>query len=441
MPPTPGPWPHEPQVEAVTTGASGAHFPTSHDDGPLTVVSDIQESGKNFLLLMPVEIIANILIEWSIMEWPAPAIARQVCRCLKEITDSSPRLWSKLFLPSYSPATVDDVCSWLRCAKAVPKEICLDTEDIRIISAALEGAKDATSLIYRIPIFTEIPDDQQKLIQLPMPMPKLRHLRLDTSNVYDFMSMRNIFGPYNSCSAQFPCLTILHLVFVDLAGFHIMPGLFPAIRRLALHFVCGPVLNLIQVCSGSLEDLRGTSNLSYRGQSIQRDRIFLPKLKVLILCETPGIVPHLEAPALRLICANLDEIDGATVPFGSVVEWATRLQSKDITDQLINMPQLRHLMLFQRMETLKLCFESLRDRPNICPYLQSIEVADFADAGSETKVDTHFKDLLKACVAPRAEKVPGFALQFVENYVQTTRFEQYHATYVRSFVVMCHYLS
>jgi len=56
-------------------------------------------------------------------------------------------------------------------------------------------------------------------------------------------------------------------------------------------------------------------------------------------------------------------------------------------------------------------------------------------------LDTHFKDFLKACVAWRAEKVPGFALHFVDNEVQIARLEQYYIIDVCSFIVMCYYFS
>jgi hypothetical protein len=238
-------------------GIPGVPSPTCQDDASLEIILTTQLNGKETLLRMPDEIIANILIEWTMLEWFAPATARQICRRLKAITDSSPRVWSKLSLPYYSPATADDIREWLRRAKAAPKEILLESEDVFIVSAALEGAKDATSLIYRIPIFKDIPPPEQELIRIPTHMPQLRHLYLDASNIYDFMSRSNIFGPYEPpYNAHFPYLTVLHLDFVDLTGFHIMHGLFPAIRRLVLQAVHGPTLDLIQICSGSLQDLR-----------------------------------------------------------------------------------------------------------------------------------------------------------------------------------------
>ena len=218
---------------------------------------DAEQRIKISLLRMPIEIIAIILVEWTMMEWFAPAIARQICRDLKEITDSNPHMWSKLCLPLHSSATADSVAKWLQRAKSVPKEIILAADDVDIVSAALEGAKDATSLIYQIPIFQAVL--QEEVIRLPIQMPHLRHLHLDTSNMYAFLSLGSIFGHYNPPdSARFPCLTVLHLFFIDLINFDITPGLFPAIRRLVVHSVCGPILDLIRVCSGTLEHLRVT---------------------------------------------------------------------------------------------------------------------------------------------------------------------------------------
>ncbi len=396
---------------------------------------------------MPVEIIAIILLEWTMLEWFAPAIARQICRYLKEITDSSPYLWAKICLPYHSLATAEEVRDWLKRAKSVPKEILLETEDVDIVSAALEGAKEATSLIYRIPTFKEILPHEEEVIRLPIQMPQLRHLHLDTSNIYDFLSLGNIFGLYNPLhSAHFPCLTVLHLFFVDLIKFHITPGLFPAIRRLLLHSVCGPILDLVQVCSGTLEHLRVTIYITYDGELYPDVRIYLPNLKVLIVEDALGIVPNIEAPTLRLIYADLAEIDGSTRIFSSVVEWVTRqcpslFQDMDMTEHLQNMPNLRHLMIFQHTETLKRCFASLRDNPRICPHLHFIEVVDVADTSPPFKLDTDSKEFLKACVAWRAESVPEFTLQFVENKVHVTRLDQYYTTSVSSSIVMHHYLS
>jgi hypothetical protein len=258
MPPAPGLGLTGRRSKQRPSGVPGALSLTPQDDGSLTMAPGIYQYRNNALIYMPVEIIMAILIEWAMLEWFAPAIARRICRRFKEITDASPRVWSNLFLPDYSRATAVDVSKWLERAKASPKEIHLETEDTCIASAALKGAKDATSLHYRIPFVKDIL--QQERIRLPVHMPRLRHLLLNTFGPFDFREVANIFGPYSS--ARFPCLTTLHLINVDLTDFHIDHELFPAMRRLVLHCVCGPILNLIWVCSGSLKDLRVTRNPS-----------------------------------------------------------------------------------------------------------------------------------------------------------------------------------
>ena len=428
------------------SGALGVLSPVPQENGTSTISSVIRHYGKDFLLRMPFEIIVAILVEWSMLEWFAPASARRICRTLKEITDDSPRVWSKLFIPNYSPATAANVREWLERARALPKEVLLATENIFIVSAALRGAEDATSLIYRIPTFKHIRLRKEQ-ISLPVRMARLRHLHLDTSNIYDFMCLSNVISP----DTHFPCLTTLHLTFVDLVHFRIKQGLFPAMRRLVLHAVCGPILDLIRICSGSLEDLRVIINFSYDRQSLPDGRICLPNLKVLVVDQAVGIVSKLEAPILRLICADLDEIDGSTRPFSSVVEWATRqcpslCLQMDITNHLINMPRLQHLMIFRHAETLRLCFEYLRDNSRICPDLQSIEVAEvaeFANTRPEFKLDINFKEFLKECIEGRADKVPGFTLQFVDNEVQESRLRlrQHYATDVCLLTVMRHHSS
>jgi len=428
MPPIPGPSPHEPQVEAETPGASTAPSPTSQDDKPLTVASSIQKRDNKSLLLMPVEIIAIILIKWSMLDWFAPAIARQICRRLKGIAECVAHAWANLSVPLGSPATADDVRAWLRRAKKVPKEIHLDAEDIGVITATLEGAVDATSLIYKVATHKYSRPYRKELV-LDTPMPQLRHLHLHAYNDPHLLSLSGILG--RSCDVAFSCLTVLHLVFVDLADFHITPGLFPAVRRLILYSTRGPILDLVQGCSGSVEELRAADNDWYDTEPPQDDRILLPNLKVLILNRTPGIVPRIEAPTLRLIYGGLGEIGSITVPFNSVVECATRRQRTNVANNLINMPQLRHLVICQQMEPLKWCFESLRDTPSICPDLQHIEVIV-----SGQGLDVHFREFLLACMAQRAEQVPGFTLDIFESHVQWSRFLRYDVVYVCLFIII-----
>jgi hypothetical protein len=417
-------------------GAPEVPSSTPQDNGSFTVTFGNQQLVKQPLLQMPDEIIANILIEWTTLDWFAPAIARQICYRLKAITDSNPRVWSKLFLPSYSRATAHDVRGWIRCAKGVLKEIFLQTGDIYVASAALEGAKDSTSLIYRIPIFDSTQSNEQELIRLPRRMAQLRHLYLNAHQIH------NCIGVVGLYDTHFPCLTILHLRFANLIGSQIMSGLFPAIRRLVLEEVCGPILDLVQVCSESLEDLRISVCFSYHQQSLH-GIILLPNLKVLVVIDSSDIVSHLDVPTVRLICADLEAIHGTTRPFPSVVKWATSesfIRYTDITDHLINMPQLQHLVLFQKTDRFQLCFESLRDNPSICPSLQSIEVVEeCATRFRPIQLGADFKKFLKDCVAWRAEK--GLTLQFVEDDIKLSWYALYIGNGVCLFIVMRHHLS
>ena len=362
-------------------------------------------------------------------KWSAAAVARQICRYFKAITDSTPRVWSKLFISYASHATAGDVRVWLKRAKAVPKEINLETGNVSIIEAVLESVKDATSLIYRITFLRVIPPSQDELIRLPICLPRLRHLHLG-----NFMGAHSIFEHYNSpTDAHFPCLTTLSMGSTDLSNFPIMPGLFPVMRRLVLKGVLGPILDLIQVCSGSLEELRVVF-LTDDHQFSPHGRICLPNLKVLVVRLAVGIVSNLDAPTLRLIHADLDEMDGSTRPFPSVVEWATcqdhsRFQEVDIALHLKNMPQLRHLMLSRDLGTLNACFASLCDMPTLCPDLQYIEVVEFMESWEEYpefRLDSDAKKAMEESVAQRAERVSGFTLRFVDLEDQWERLTQYH---------------
>jgi len=400
---------------------------------------------KTSLLHMPFEIIMAILVEWSMLEWFAPAIARRICRYVKQVTDISSYVWSKLCLLKNSHATAHDVRKWLKRAGAVSTEIRLETEDFRIALATLRGVENATSLIYQAPGSEGLLPFEHELICLPIHMPRLRRLRLDTHNFSSTMNLSFILRVSNSSlDVRFPCLTVLLLHFVDLTGFPFLPGLFPVLRRLVLRAFQGPSLNLIRMCSGSLEDLRVTIRIG--GELSPHDRICLPNLKVLMVDEAHGIVSKIETPTLRLILADLSEINGSTRPFGSVVEWATRrwptrFLQRDITPYLVNMPHLRRLMLFQHTGTLKPCFELLRDNPEICPNLQSIKIVEFVDSDLDLDLDTDFMDFLKTCVEWRAKTVSGFTLEFVEDCVQEKRLAQYYDIGVCLFIVLHYYLS
>ena len=388
------------------------------------MASSVRQYGKRALLYMPVEIIAIILLEWTMMEWFAPVIARQICHYLKQITDSSPRLWSKLSLTYRLPVTPYGVRTWLNRSRSAPKEILIETNDLSIIRAALEGAKDARSLLYRVPNFHE------EVIRLPVQMLQLRHLHIDTPRNYHFVSMNDVFGLSNPCLATFPCLTVLNMFFVDMTNFRITPGLFPAIRRLVLHFALGPILDLVRVCSRTLEHLRVTMNDTYGTLKYPHDPIRLPNLKVLFVDNTRKITCNIEAPALRLIYADFVDIEDHTRPFNSLVEWVTRsggrpLQRIGIAGFLKDMPNLQRLMISQHIWTLTVCFEALRDDPSICPYLQFIEVVEFVEF-TKLVLGPASKEFLTSCVAQRAEKLPGFTLRFVSNVVQRTRVDEYY---------------
>jgi hypothetical protein len=440
------------------SGAPEACFPI---DESLATALYTQYYSTKFFLYMPVDIIESVLIEWTKLVWFAPTIARQVCRYLKEITDKSPRVWSKLFLQETSRMTSNDVREWLIRAKAAPKEIVLEAKSIRVAIAALKGAKDATSLIYRIPNFDDILPFQLEQIRLPTRMPLLHHLCLHTLKPRGPMSLTYFFGLSESPEdAHFPCLTVLHLVSIDLTDFPNLPGQFPVLRCLVISGFRGSCLNLIRACSESLEDLTVSWDVSWLSsppsspqsspqspsQSLLDDHIFLPNLRVLHVEYAPGVVSELEAPTLRLIYADLDgiEINGPTRTFSSVVEWATRrsagLPPTDITSYLIHMPELRHLMLFQSMETLKLCFEFLRDNPAICPNLQSIEVVNLAQY-PDFELDDNFMEFLRGCITGRTESVPGFVIEVIEERDQAARFERHYAINVRLFIVIRHYFA
>ena len=404
---------------------------------------------KKSLYHMPTEIIAAVFIEWTMWKWSAAAIARQICRHFKIITDSTPRVWSKLFLSRRSRATADDVRAWLKHAKAAPKEIRLETENISIISATLESVKDATSLFYRIPLLEDVPPPQEELIRLTIRLPRLRHLHLGSTRLHNFTSTNRIFELYNSpIDAHFPCLTALSIAVTDLSNLHIMPGLFPVMRLLVLDCVRGSILDLIQACSGSLEELR-VMNSPDDQQPPPHDHICLPNLKVLVVELAVGIVSNIEAPTLRLIYADLDEMDGSTRSFPSVVEWATcqypsRFQQTDLTLHLKNMPRLHHLVLSRDPGTLDGIFVSLRDVPTLCPDLQSIEVVEFMEASGpypEFKLDKEVKEGMHESVGERAGRVPGFTLQFVDFEDQLRRLARYTDSYVCSFNFMRRYLS
>ena len=388
---------------------------------------------------MPFEIVGAIFIEWTMLEWFAPAVASQVCRYFKRVTNSTPRIWSKLFLSYESHAKADNVRTWLERGKAAPREMVLATRDISAIMAALESAKHATSLIYLVPAFSNSMDDE---IRLPTNLPQLRQLHIDASKIDGSMVPSSIFGLYecSDITARFPCLTIMRLFYVDLSDFDIISGLFPVMRHLILYFVGGPILDLIQECKGSLEDLSVTRCHSTDQRSYPHGRICLPNLKILIILDTQNIVSDLEAPTLHLLYANLDEIDGSTRPFPSVVEWVTRKHPyrlspvTDITTYLNNMPQLRCLMLSQDEYILHLCFKSLRDTPTMCPQLQFVEVVDFIDEPPAFRLHEGFKAVLEGCMAQRAANVAGFTLKFVGNDDQLERLEQFHPREVCLFI-------
>ena len=418
--------------------------PTSHElaESGSSMSLSIQQLRKTTLLYMPVEIIQIILDEWVKLQWWAPTIARRICRRLKDIVESRPRLWSRIYLSYGSPIAAGDVREWLCYAKTALKRICIETEDSGAISAALNGATNATSLIYRIPM----PRNIRQPIQLPGNMDQLLHLCIE--GVFSSIHVNLVFKSYEHPNARFTCLTSLHLMYVDLTDFRITEGLLPALRRLILHSVDGPILSLIQECSGTLEDLGFYINNSHSWEydPQTQNRIVLPKLKVLVMDDTAGLLSFCDAPNLRLIYASIDEFFVTTGPPRSVVEWATpsSLRARDfpytyVFGVLAVMSKLQHLMLHEEVEILGPCFEFLRNNPEACPSLQCIEVAE--SIGEDITLDTQFKGFLIDCVAGRAATVPGFTLLFLQRDSYMARFEHYYGTNVCLFTFMYHQVS
>lgn len=368
-----------------------------------------QQFVKETLLRMPLEVIENILKEWVKLDWFAPAVARRICRLLKEITDSCPYLWSKLFLPGTQCVYPDHIRQWQSRAKAAPREVLIGVKGYKHASAALEPCDHITTLIYNNDWASS-----GEQIRLPSYMPQLRYLRVDTRLGDKFLGWWNTSAfrepPYNS---GFPCLTVLHLREVDLTGFRLVPGLFPTVLHLFLGEVRGPIRDLVQACSGTVEELR--INMCFP-ESTYSPLISLPSLKVLIYF-FPGDVFLFEAPALRLIQGNLMEVWYLTQPLNSVVEWinCNSCEGVKITRVLFNMPQLQRLMIHESVEKLVECFELLRDYATVCPNLELIQVVESAWGWTVVKLDVNLKEYLEACVARRAETVPGFTLQFVED--------------------------
>jgi hypothetical protein len=404
---------------------------TAQDAGQLELSSfQAQLLKPRTLLNLPEDILANIIVEWASVQWDAPTTARQVCHWLKQITDNSPRAWSKLFVDPYM--TREETSKWLTHGKEAPKDIYLATADISVVVAVLEAVGHATSLIYRIP-------DPCPAHRLPWKLPKLRRLCLDAGN--QSVRLGEIFAFHGSGqSGYFPCLTVLHLRSFDLRGF---PELFqetlPPVRQLALQDVHNTrgILDLVEALSGSLEELRVINNYCFSDVDTSRyPRISLPKLKRLVLWHQ-GTATYLDAPNLQVIYATLRDIEGIAVPFGSVIEWTIRrdfsLRHTDITHRLISMHGLRHLVVDECVEVLKMCFHYLRDNQSVCPYLQRITVADDTEYAGSIKLDNTVKEYLKACMAPRAASIQGFTLEF--GYRQMRQLELYYSIQVRRFTL------
>jgi hypothetical protein len=411
---------------------------TAQDAGQLELSSfEARLLKPQTLLDLPEEILANIIAEWANVQWDAPTTARQVCRWLKRITDNSPRAWSKLFVDGNM--TNEKTSKWLTHGKEAPKDIYIDTANISVVLAVLEAVGHATSLIYRIPA-------PRPAHRLPCKLPKLRHLCLDGSGNRS-LQLGDIFAFHGSGqSGYFPCLTVLHLLSFNLKGFpKLFHGTLPTVRQLALQGVRNGhgILGLINAFSGSLEELRVIKNFCPGDFYASRyPRISLPKLKRLVLWRCEGIATYLDAPNLQILYANLGDLDGIAVPFDSVVEWTTRwdfsLRHTSITQRLISMHGLRHLVLGECVEMLKTCFHYLRDNQSVCPTLQRITIGDITKYAGSIKLDNTLKEYLKACIAPRAASIQGFTLEFVRECHQTRQFDLHYSIRVRCLTVMCH---
>ena len=334
---------------------------------------------------LPIELIGEIIVKHSELEWYAPAVDGQVCRYWRTAVLSTARAWARIKIERLNGFPSERAWGlWIERAASAPL-------DVRIL--VLRGMPvHESALAYMLAILLKKADSivsfevsgvQRTFFLTPFPL--LRHLRVDGWS----------FEPPG---------------YLDDGQFHVTS--MPALQSLSLGDIpCEPfATNAIPPLSELLLSHNNTWNpLVYHSHETltslslfwcgpwigEGNPIEFPNLIFLSLCDIPSFKPYITSPRLQTLHEAYDSVsDCFPRPLGSVTEYGVLTTTASCDNPRFHVerlhsefPNLVKLSLRATAEDTLSFFQELADFPACFPNLRWIEAENYSDSNN------YFSDL------------------------------------------------
>jgi len=332
--------------------------------------SENATTGECYINRLPVELLAAILEEHSVLELLAPFINSQVCRRWHETTRRWPRVWSYITIS----LTGRDKMS-LNRIKTLLERSCDSPLHVNLVYTSYSLMKPSILLLLQHPVITRIqrlflfgwlPDE----IQMVDSMPNLRTLQLNLCNA--LVAPKFLLG-----TKGFPLLD--ELVAHDIWNLpYVVPGT-PVLLR-TISFSCVPHMEWAKILLECRETL--VEVFLYRCTPPPPAQIHLPNLKFLALSDMGNFRNDIVAPGLITFHEHRVHFDPLKPPFtfSSITEYACIGTHPSVGDRPLwgehVLPKLERLVLWGPYEGINKVLWELVSHPHSVPKLNTIELAN-----------------------------------------------------------------
>jgi len=325
-------------------------------------------TGECYINRLPVELLAAILEEHSVLELWAPFIDSQVCRRWHEITHLWPRVWSYITMRSTKQGVpLNQFKTLLERSCDSPLHVNLEYLGFPLMkpSIVLLFQRPAITRIQKLFLYGWLPDQ----IQIAEGMPNLRTLqfkRCDRATTSKFL-----LG-----TKSFPLL--------DEFVAHGTPYLPDVVRRTParLRTISFSFIRRMEWAQILLECRETLVNVTlHRCTPPRPAQIHLPNLKFLALSHMGDFRNDIVAPGLITFHERLVHIDPLKLPFtfSSITEYACKGTHPSVGDEPLLgeriLPKLERLVLWATWEGIREVLWKLASHPYPVPKLNTIELA------------------------------------------------------------------
>ena len=331
---------------------------------------------------LPIELIGEIIVKHSELEWYAPAVDIRVCKHWRSAVLSTARAWARIrFEGREVPPSQSALERWVERAASAPL-------DVRILG--VRGVSlDETVLAYAVPIFLTKADtivsfevsSVQRAFFLTR-FPRLRHLRVDAWSLQ---------APGYPDGGQFhvePMPALRSLALGDISCEPFATNAITPLAELALSHNIGAWYSLVYHSHESLTSLSLFDCGPWAGDG---RRIAFPNLAFLSLFDTPSFKPYIDSPRLQRLHEACDGLpDPFPHPLPSLTEYGVlarplshdspRLHPERLHTEFPNLVRLS--LRAPAVDTVEF-FRELANFPACLPNLGCIEAENEAESHSE----------------------------------------------------------